>query len=171
MHSTKFACGKSLFLEKILMCYLHHTMYTWGQSEKSIASWIRRIRDKRIQDPGRPPFLMPHHPPNLEPSTLLIKKMFLKNDTQLNSLLLELLHNIGMYNKGLEHHNKVKPVLVWLTQHHPVLCESTSYKLKYTPFEYFMHYDVIKYVWANRRLGPHKSNHDQKWIKEKIIKH
>ena len=68
-----------------------------------------------------------------------------------------------MWYVGLLYLNKLKSVLVRLIQHHPVLRASTSDKLKYTPIDYYTHYDHIKYVWEDRRLGPHNSVH--KWVK------
>ena len=90
-----------------------------------------------------------------------LKKISYKNCTQLDSFLSELLHNISIWKVGLVHQNKLKPVLVKITQHHPVICVSMSYKLKYMPFNYFMNYDHIRYVWADRCLVPHK--YDHKW--------
>ena len=96
---------------------------------------IHRIRNKMIHPPGIHPFLTLHHPPTLESSNLPIKKSCSsKNYTQLDSLTLDLLHDIGMLHAGLVHCNKWKPVLVRLTQHHPYLRASNSYKLKYAPF-------------------------------------
>ena len=57
--------------------------------------------------------------------------------------------------------NKLKLVLVQLIQQNPVPRVSKSYKLKYAPFDYFVHYTAILYVWADIRLGPHTSDHDQ----------
>ena len=68
-----------------------------------------------------------------------------------------------MWHAGLIYRNKLKPVLVQLIQHHPDIRASTPYKLKYVPFDYFMHYDNIRYTWADRYLVPHKS--DRKWVK------
>ena len=76
-----------------------------------------------------------------------------------------------MWHAGLIHHNKVKPFLVRITQHNPVLYVSTSYKLKYALFDYFINYDAIQYAWADRLLGPHTSDHELKRGKEKMIKH
>ena len=50
----------------------------WGKYEISIKSWLRRIRNKNIQAPGRPPILMLHHPTTLEASTRPTEKHFLK---------------------------------------------------------------------------------------------
>ena len=136
-------------------------MYMWVQYEKSTAAWIQRIRNKSIQAPGIPTFLITHHPPTLESSTSPTKTFSHKKCTQLDSLPLELLHNIDMRHAGIVNHKKLKPVLVQLTQKHPVLFEYTSYKLKYNPFDYLPHYERIQYVGAFRRLGPHKS--EQKW--------
>ena len=110
---------------------------------------------------------MIYHPPTLEASTCPTKNNYsYKNCARLDSLPSELLHNIDMLHAGLVHCNKLKSFLVWLAQHHPVLCASTSYKLKYAPFEYYTHYYHIKYVWADRRIFPHNSVH--KWGKEKL---
>ena len=38
-----------------------------------------------------------------------------------------------MWHAGLVNSNKLKPVMVRLTQYHPVIHASTSYKLKYAP--------------------------------------
>ena len=138
-HNRKFHCGNSLFLENMLMCYLHRTMSTWVQYDKYISAWIHRIRNKSTQAPGRPTLLTLHHPPNLEDSTNPTKKScYSKNCTQSDSLPLNLINNIGICHADIVH-RKIKPVLVQLTQHHPVLFSSTCYKLKYPPFEYCMH--------------------------------
>ena len=148
------------------MLYLHLTMPTWRQYYKSIAAWIHCIRNKRIQDPGIPPLLTIYHPPNLEYSTRPTKKSCSsKNCTQMDYLPFNLLHNISIWHAGLENHNKLKPVLELLTQKNPVLCASIFYKLKYSPFDYFIHCWVIKYAWADKRLGTHKYNHDRIWEK------
>ena len=135
-HSRKLLCENSLFWDNKLARYLHHTMTTWGQSEKSIAAWIHHIRIKMIQYPGLPPFLVLHLPPTLEASTRPTKNSCSsKNCTHLDSLLFDLLHNIGIWHADLVHCNKLKPLLERLTQNHPVLRVSTSYKLKYVPFD------------------------------------
>ena len=74
-HNMKFPAGNSLFQDKTLTCYHHCTISTWGQSEKSIVSWIYCIRNKKIQAPGRPPFLALHHPATLEASTYPTKSL------------------------------------------------------------------------------------------------
>ena len=126
-------------------------MSTWGQYEKAIEALIQCIRNKRIQAPGRPPFLAINHPPKLEASTRPTKNYFSsKNLRQFDSLPSDLLHNIFMCHASLVHRNKLKIFLVQLTQRHPVIFASTSYKLKYIPFDYFMHYDFIKYTWSER---------------------
>ena len=115
-------------------------MSTGVQSNKSIAACIHHIRNKRVQAPVRPPFLSLHQPPTHEASTCpTLKNRDYKNHTQLDSLPSELLHNIEMWNTGHVNYNKVKLVLFQLTQHHPVLCAYKYYKLKYPPFDYFMH--------------------------------
>ena len=68
-HNRKFPCGNSIFQDKTVMYYIHHTMSMWGQYDKSIAACIHHISVKRIQAPGRPPFLTIHHPPTFESST------------------------------------------------------------------------------------------------------
>ena len=135
----------------ILMEYFGHTYVCINLSQSiytleitfliiGIAACINRIRNKRIHAPWRPPFLTLHHPPTLESSTRQSKNdCSPKNCTQLDSLPLDMLHNICMWDAGLVHSNKLKPVLVELTQHHPVLHASTSYKLKYIPFKYYMY--------------------------------
>ena len=110
-------------------------MSTWGKSDKYTIEWINPIRKRRIKVPVNPTLLMLNYPPTLEASTLPIKFFPYKNCTQFNSLPLELLHKIDMWHAGIVHHNKLKLVLVKLTQHHTVLCVSTSNKLKYAPFE------------------------------------
>ena len=60
-----------------------------------------------------------------------------------------------MYNAGLVHSNQLKPVLVQLKKHHLVLRASMVYDLKYVPFDYYNHYEPIKYLWAYRRKVPH----------------
>ena len=75
-HNRNFTCGKSLFLDKTLTRYHHRTMLTWVQNEKFIASWIHRISNIRVQTTGRHPFLILHHPPTLEASSLPIKTIF-----------------------------------------------------------------------------------------------
>ena len=171
-HSSKLPCEKTLFWAKTSTRKLHRTMSTWGQSEKSIAAWIHFISTKRIQDPGRTPFLTLYHTYNLEASTLPTKNSCTsQNCTQFNSLPPDLLHNISMFHAGLVHHNKLKPVILWITQQNPVSLVPKSYKLKYVPFYYFMYYNIIKYAWKDRILGPHKFNRDHKGVKEQIIKH
>ena len=127
----------------------------WGQYVKSIKTWLQCIRNERIQAPGLPTILTVHHPPNLEASTLPTKKSSYKYWTRLDFLPLEILHNFYMWHVGFLHCNQLKPVFLWLTEHHPVLCVSTSYELKFNPFDYNTHYDHIKYAWAYRRKGPH----------------
>ena len=138
-------------------------MSTWGKSDKYISEWIHCIKNKRIQAPGHPTFLMLHHPPTLEFSTRPTKTFPTKNCTLLDSLPLELIYDIGMWHAVLLYCNKLKPVLVRLTLHYPVLCATTSYKLKNAPLEYYTNYDHIQYAWADRHLGPHK--YEQKWGK------
>ena len=156
-----------------LFCYIVHnvwllflvlsTMSTRGQYEKYISTWIQWISTESIQDLGFLPFLTWHHPPTLEASNLPTKKYFpSKHCTQFDSFPLDLLHNIYMWRSGFLHHNKLKPVLGWIKQHNTVICSYTSYALKYVPFDYYMHYYVIWYVWADRRLGPHTSDCDHK---------
>ena len=172
-HSKTSPFGNSFLWYKPLTHYLHCTMSTWVKYEKTIVTWIRCIMNKRIQAPGRPPFLMQHHPPT-HPWCLHFsnkKVLFLQKITPLYYLTLYLLYNIGMWNAGIVHHKKLKPLLVWLTQHHQVLRTSTSYKLKYSPLDYYMYYNNTRYVWVYRRLDPHKSNRDRKWGKVRIIKH
>ena len=125
------------FWDQTLTCCIHCTMSTWVQSEKSIGTSLHGIRNKTIHPPGRPPFIMIYHPPTLEAYTCPTKKScYSKNYTQFNSLPLYLLQNIGMWHAGLVHWSKkLKPVLVWLTQHNPVLRASTPYKIKYVPFD------------------------------------
>ena len=147
-------------------------MPVWGQSEKSIAAWLKRISTERIHSPVLPPFLAQHHPPTLEASICPTKsscssKRFPRSD----SLPSEFLHNIYIWHSCILHRNKLKPVLSWLTQNNPGICASMSYKLKYVPFGYYMHYDVIQYVWKDRHRGPHTSNHDRKWERAHTIKH
>ena len=128
------------------MRYLRRNISTWGQSEKYIEAWIHFIMNKSIQAPGRHTFLMLHRPPTFAASASPTKKsIYSKNFIQLDSLLSYLLHNICMWHAGLLHCKKLKPVLVQLKQHHPVLRASMSYKLKYSPFEYFTNYDANKY--------------------------
>ena len=144
-------------------------MSTWGQSDKYIAAWIHHISNKRFRHHGiLPSSRHTTHPPLELPLTQLFEKL-LKNCTQVDSLPSELLHNIYIWRAGLVHHNKLKLAFVLLTQHHPVICVSTSYKLKCPPFCHFMHYNHILYVWEYRRLGPRK--YDHKWGKELNIKH
>ena len=131
----KFSSGNSLFWYKTLTLYHHRTIYTWGQSEKSIVAWIQRISNESIHEPGRHALTTLHHTPTLEYSTCPTKSFSYKNCTQLDSLLSELLHNIDMWNAGLAHHKKLKLVLVRLTQHRPVLREPLTYKTTYAPFD------------------------------------
>ena len=139
-------------------------MSTRGQYDKFMAAWLHCISTKSSQSPGCPPFLTLHHPSTLEASTHPTKKSCSSvNCTNLDSLPQKLLRNINMWNTGLVHCNKLKPVLMWPTQHHPVVPVSTSYKLKYVPFEYYMHYDNIRCGWAYRRHGPYKYNCELKW--------
>ena len=158
---------------------IHRSMSMLGQSKKYIAACLHYIRTERIQAPGRPSFLMCHHPTNLEASTRLTKSYCSsKNYIQFNSLPLDLLHKNSMGHSGLVHHNKLKPVLEQLTKHNTVLGVSNSYKLEYTPFDYYKHYNVIQYGWVDRRLGPHildcdhelgKISHDQ--TRDRITPH
>ena len=141
-------------------------MSMWVQTKTYIVAWIHCIIHKRIQAPWRPPFLTIHHPPTIEASTCPTKKCSYKNCTQLDSLPLELLHNIDMWHASIVNCKKLKRVSLLLKQHHPVICASTSNKLKYVPFYYYTHYYHIKYVWAYRCLGHHNSFHG--WGKEKL---
>ena len=151
---------------------IHRSMSMLGQSKKYIAACLHHIRTERIQAPGRPSFLMCHHPTNLEASTRLTKSYCSsKNYIQFNSLPLDLLHNNSMGHSGLVHHNKLKPVLEQLTKHNTVLGVSNSYKLEYTPFDYYKHYNVIQYGWVDRSLGPHTYDRDRKWDGPHTIKH
>ena len=135
-HNRNFPCGKSLFPENILTRYLRRIISMWGQSEKSIAAWLHCIRTKKMQDPVITPFFMIHHPPILEASTRPDKHSCSSiNSTQLDYLSSNLLSNIDMCHAGIVHRNKLKPLLVQLTQHHPVLRTSAYHKLKYIPFE------------------------------------
>ena len=84
-------------------------MFTWGQYEKAIVPWIYRIRTKRIQASGRHPLLTLHHLPNLEAFTNWNKKSCSsQNCTQFDSLPLDFLHNVGIWNTCLVHCNKLK---------------------------------------------------------------
>ena len=74
-----------------------------------------------------------------------------------------------MWHAGLVHCNQLKPVLARITQHHTVINDYTVYDLKHIPFEYYTHYDHIKYAWAERRKVPH--NPIYKWEEEEILKH
>ena len=114
------------------------------------------------------PHATPTTPPWIFHSTKN-KKISCKSCTQFDFLPLEFLRNIDMCHEVLVHHNQLKPVLLRLIQHHPVLCASTAYGLKYVPFDYFTHYYHINYPWADRHKVPHNSL--LKWGKEKIIKH
>ena len=127
--------------------HLYRTMFTWGQSEKYIAEWTHHIRTERLQAPGYPQLLTRHHPNNPEASTCLLKHSCLfKNCTQFDSLPFDLLHNINMLYSFLLYCNKQKPILAQLTQHNPIICMSTSYKTKYVPFHYYMHYYFFQYA-------------------------
>ena len=129
---------------------LQRTMSTWGQYYNAVYSCIQRIGNERIQAPGLLYFLTWHHPTTLEASTCLTKNSCSsKNCTQFDSLPSDLLCNICMWNLGVVHSKKLKPVLARLTQHNPILCASTSYKLKYILHEYYIHYDVILHAWAD----------------------
>ena len=44
----KFPCGNPLLWVQTLTRDIHCTMCTWGQSEKSIASWLYRTMTERI---------------------------------------------------------------------------------------------------------------------------
>ena len=114
---------------------------------------------------------LPHATPPTQPWSFHSpnQKNSYKNCTKLDLLPLELLHNIDMWHVGLVHRNQLKPVLIRIIQHHPVLCESAAYELKYVPFEYCTNYDHIKYVWEDRRKGPHYPVY--KLVEEQIIKH
>ena len=171
-HSMKFPCGISILQYKTLTQYIHHTISTWEQYEKTISSWIHRIRTIRIHYPRRLNFLILHYSQTLEDSTCPTKRSYSsKTYTQFYYLPSEILLNIGIWYAGIVHRNKLKLVLVLITQHHPVLCAHKSYKLKYVPFEYLLNYNVIKYAWEVRHLRPHKYNHNCKWGKDQMIKH
>ena len=165
-HKSTFPCGKSLLQDKKLTNYLCRTMSTLVKSEKSISSWIHSISNKRNQAPDRPPFLTPHQQPTLE-SSICPNKIYCSSKifTQFNSLPLTLLYNMVLWHAGPLHYNKLKQVYVRLIQYHPFLCVSTSYKLKYVPFDFFINYAVIKYGRADRLLGPPKYDQDRKWEK------
>ena len=62
-------------------------------------------------------------------------------------------------------------MLEQLKQNNTILRASNSYKLKYAPFDYYMHYYVIQYAWADRRLGPQTSDHEHEWEISHMIKH
>ena len=144
----------------------------WRQSNKDILVWIHRISTKQIHATGRPPFLTLHPLPTLEDFTRPTKNYSSsKNCTQFDFLPSEILHNISTWYAGIVRNNKLKSFLAQLTQFNSVLHAYTSYKLKYAPFNYYMHYDVIQYAWTYIRPGPHKSNRDCKWEKRKIIKY
>ena len=124
-----------LWVHTLTRC-IHRNIYTWVQYEKAISTWLQHIRTKIIQAPGCHPFLTLHHPPTLEASTWPTKKScFSKSIPQLDSLSLDLLRNIGMWYLGLVHCNKLKRVLVQLTQSHLVLCASICNKLIYVLFD------------------------------------
>ena len=76
-----------------------------------------------------------------------------------------------MQYADLVHRNKPEKVLVQLTKKNQVIYLSNSYKLRQPPFDYFMHYDVIYYVWADRNLGPHTLDCNRKCGKYLMIKH
>ena len=135
-YNTTFPCGNSIFQYKKLKLYHFRTMSTWVHTEKSTKSCLHCIRDRRIKAPGLTLFLTIHHPPTIGYHTLPTNNHCYSQDcTQLGSLLSQLIHNIDMWHAGIVHRNKLKPVLVHLTQHHPVFCASTSYELKYSPFD------------------------------------
>ena len=72
-----------------------------------------------MQVTGRPPFLMIHHPPNLEASTCPTKHYFFSNIfTQMDALSSDLLHNIVMCYAGLVHHKN--PNQSWCNSHNKV---------------------------------------------------
>ena len=168
----KFPFGNSPFRVQTLMRDIHRTMSTWGQYEKSIAAWIHSIKTERIHVPGYPPSIKQHHLPTLEASTHPTEKSCSsKNFTQFDSLPSELLRNIFMWHLGLVHRRKLKPVLVQLTQHNPIIRVSKSYKLKYSPFLYYMHYNVLQFVCTDRRLVPHNSDCDSECVRAHMIKH
>ena len=126
-----------------------------------IAVWIQHISNENIHVPGHPPLLTRHYPPTLETSTLPTKNSCsFKNCTKFDSLPLYLLHNIDMWHLGILHCNKLIPFLAQLTQNNPIICASTYHNLKYITFGYYIHYDVILYAWAGRRLRPHTSYRD-----------
>ena len=133
---SNFPCGNSLFEVHILMRYLRCNISTWGKSEKAISTWLHRIRTKRIHPPGRHHFLTLHRPSTFEASPCPTKRYCSsKYFTHLNLLQSYLLRNIGMWNVGLVHCKKLKPVLELLTKHNPVIRASKSYKIKYAPIE------------------------------------
>ena len=146
-------------------------MSGWVQHGKSMLSWLHSILTAQIEVTGRPPLLKWHHRPTLEDFDLLTKTSFIKKCTQFNILPSDLLHTIDTWHLGIVHHNNLKPVLAQLNQHNPVLRDSNSYKLKYLTFDYYINFDVIQYMWVDRRLGPHTPDRDRTWGKIHRIKH
>ena len=115
---------------------------------------------------------MQHHPPTLEAFTCMTKKSCSsKNSTQFNSLPSDLIHIVDMWHLGIVYYNKFKLVLPQPTQQNPVFHASTSYKLKYDPFDYYMHCNVIQYAWADQWLGRHTSDRDREEEISHTIKH
>ena len=154
------------------MCYLHLTMSMWVQYEKLKSAWLCVTSTESIQAPGYPTFLTRYHPPTLEAYTFPTKKpCSSKNWTHFNSLPFDFLHNIGMWYPVLVRCSKIKSVIARLTKQNIIIREPMSYNLKYVPFGYYIHYKVIRYVWVDRCLGPHKYSHGHKWERAHIIKH
>ena len=130
----------------------------WGQSDKSIKSWLHHISTERVQALGCTPLFTLHHPPTYPPLKLPLAQLKInsyKNYAPLNFLPLELLYIFDIWYAVILNFNQLKPVLVQLTQHHSVIRASTANGLKYNPFDYYTQYDHIKYVWADRRFGLH----------------
>ena len=94
-----------------------------------------------------------------------------KNSAQFYSLLSDHICDIDMRKLGLLHRNNLKPVLAQLKKRNPALCTLTAYKIKYFPFNYYMHYEIIGYAWSERYLGPYTYDHDCKWDVPHTIKH
>ena len=135
--STKLYSGREIFRDKTLTRHLRRTMSMRGQSDKSIAVLIYQMSNKTTKAPWCLPLITLHQWPTLEASNHQTKNhCSSKNYTQLYSLPSDLLYNIGMWHTGLVYCNKLKPVLLWIKQKNPVLCASTSYKIKYAPFDY-----------------------------------
>ena len=58
---------------------------------------------------------------------------------------------------------------MWLAKNNPTICTTTSYKLKYVPFDCYMHYNIIRYAWADICLETHMFTNGMDLTQSNII--